>query len=112
MVCGGCRPQYMPVLVALIEAMADHNYGVEHSGNTPGGETLIILNGPIIKQLGFNWTQGALRDGFMPNTTIGRFWRLYLRGPQLDISMPPLTCRSGRVMKAGRYAAVTGSGTV
>ncbi|MBI3938432.1 MAG: hypothetical protein HY323_15760, partial [Betaproteobacteria bacterium] len=41
--------------------------------------TLIILNGPIIKQLGFNYTQGALRDGFLPNTSIGRFWRLYLR---------------------------------
>ena len=78
-VMAGCRPEYMPILVALIEAMCDPDYGVEHSGNTPGGDTLIILNGPIIKQLGFNYTQGALRDGFMPNTSIGRFWRLYLR---------------------------------
>src|SRR5262249_25954455 len=31
-VMAGCRPEYMPVLVALIEAMADHAYGVEHSG--------------------------------------------------------------------------------
>jgi hypothetical protein len=78
-VMAGCRPEYMPVLVALIEAMADPAYGVEHSGNTPGGETLIIVNGPIIKQLGFNFTQGVMRDGFRPNTAIGRFWRLYLR---------------------------------
>jgi len=78
-VMAGCRPEYMPILVALIEAMCDPDYGVEHSGNTPGSETLIILNGPIIKQLGFNYTQGALRDGFMANTSIGRFWRLYLR---------------------------------
>ncbi|AOB31265.1 hypothetical protein AKI39_12015 [Bordetella sp. H567] len=78
-VMAGCRPEYMPILVALAEAMADPRYGVEHSGNTPGAETLIILNGPIIKQLGFNYTQGALRDGFLPNTTVGRFWRLYLR---------------------------------
>jgi hypothetical protein len=78
-VMAGCRPEYMPVLVALIEAMADPAYGVEHSGNTPGGETLIIVNGPIIKQLGFNYTQGVMRDGFRPNTSIGRFWRLYLR---------------------------------
>ncbi|MGI8931741.1 MAG: UGSC family (seleno)protein, partial [Sphingomicrobium sp.] len=70
---------YMPVLVALVEAMADPTYGVEHSGNTPGGETLIILNGPIIDQLGVNATQGVMRDGFRPNTSIGRFWRLYLR---------------------------------
>ncbi len=78
-VMAGCRPEYMPILVALIEAMADPRYGVEHSGNTPGGETLITLNGPVIKELGFNYTQGVLRDGFLPNTSIGRFWRLYLR---------------------------------
>jgi hypothetical protein len=78
-VMAGCRPEYMPVLVALIEAMADPYYGVEHSGNTPGGETLILLNGPIIKQLGFNFTQGVMRDGFRANTSVGRFWRLYLR---------------------------------
>ncbi len=78
-VMAGCRPEYMPVLVALIEAMADPGYGVEHSGNTPGAETLITINGPIIKELGFNYLQGALRDGFQANTSIGRFWRLYLR---------------------------------
>ena len=75
----GCRPEYMPLLIAMIEAMAEEAYGVEHSGNTPGGETLIILNGPMIKELGFNYTQGVMRDGFLPNTSLGRFWRLYLR---------------------------------
>jgi hypothetical protein len=69
----------MPILVALAEAMADPMYGVEHSGNTPGAETLIVLNGPIIKQLGFNFEQGVLRDGFQANTSVGRFWRLALR---------------------------------
>jgi hypothetical protein len=78
-VMAGCRPEYMPVLVALAEAMCDPIYGVEHSGNTPGSETLIVLNGPIIKDLNFNYTQGVLRDGFRPNTSVGRFWRLALR---------------------------------
>lgn len=78
-VMAGCRPEYMPILLALAEAMADPIYGVEHSGNTPGAETLIILNGPIIKELGFNYEQGVLRDGFLPNTSVGRFWRLALR---------------------------------
>jgi hypothetical protein len=78
-VMAGCKPEYMPILVALAEAMCDPVYGVEHSGNTPGAETLIVLNGPIIKQLGFNYEQGVLRDGFKPNTSVGRFWRLALR---------------------------------
>ena len=78
-VMAGCRPEYMPILVALVEAMCDEQYGVEHSGNTPGADTLIILNGPIIKDLDFNYTQGALRDGFRPNASVGRFFRLALR---------------------------------
>lgn len=78
-VMAGCRPEYMPILIALAEAMCDPDYGVEHSGNTPGAETLILLNGPIIRQLGFNYEQGVMRDGFLPNTSVGRFWRLYLR---------------------------------
>ncbi|MFC1977847.1 UGSC family (seleno)protein [Chloroflexota bacterium] len=78
-VMAGCRPEYMPVLIAIIEAMADPNFGQEHLGHTPGTEVLITINGPIIKDLGFNYEQGALRVGFQANTSIGRFWRLYLR---------------------------------
>ncbi len=78
-VMAGCRPEYMPILVALAEAMADPAYGNEHSGNTPGAETLIVLNGPLVRELEFNFEQGALRDGFQANTSVGRFWRLYLR---------------------------------
>jgi hypothetical protein len=78
-VMAGCRPEYMPVLVAIAECLAEPGYGVEHSGNTPGAETLITVNGPIARQLGFNDEQGVLRDGFQANTTVGRFLRLYLR---------------------------------
>src|SRR3546814_12841308 len=75
----GCRPEYMPILLALVEAMVDPIYGVEHSGTTPGAETLIVLNGPIIKGLNFTYTHGVLRDGFKPKTSVGRSWRLALR---------------------------------
>jgi hypothetical protein len=78
-VMAGCRPEYMPLLAAIVEVLCDPKYGVEHSGNTPGGDALIIVNGPIIEELEFNYTQGVLRDGFIANTSIGRFLRLYLR---------------------------------
>jgi hypothetical protein len=78
-VMAGCRPEYMPILLAIVEAIADPAFGIEHSGNTPGVESLVVLNGPIIKQLGFNSAQGVLRDGIRPNTSIGRFYRLYMR---------------------------------
>ena len=75
----GCRPEYMPVLVALAEAMVDPGYGLEHSGNTPGPETLITVSGPIVHDLDLNYGQGVLRDGFQANTLIGRWFRLMLR---------------------------------
>lgn len=78
-VMAGCRPEYMPVLMAIVEALLDPKYGLEHSGNTPGSETVIVLNGPIIKELGFNYEQGVMRDGIRSNTSVGRFLRLYLR---------------------------------
>ena len=78
-VMSGCRPEYMPVLLAIVDAQLDPQFGVEHLGQTPGTETLIMVSGPIVKELGFNYTQGALRPGFQANTSIGRFWRMYLR---------------------------------
>lgn len=78
-VMAGCAPEYMPVLVALAEVVADPAYGVEHSGDTTGGDPLIILSGPIIEALGFNRENGALREGARANSTVGRFLRLLHR---------------------------------
>ncbi len=78
-VMAGCEPKHMPVLVAITEALADHAYGVQHSGDTTGGEALVILSGPAADELGFNSHGAALRDGYRANTSVGRFVRLLLR---------------------------------
>jgi hypothetical protein len=78
-VMAGCRPEYMPLLIAIVEAMADRRFGIEHAGSTPGWEPLVVVNGPIIKALDFNYGQGAMRVGRRANTSVGRFVRLYLR---------------------------------
>ncbi|MBI2957337.1 MAG: hypothetical protein HYY32_00700, partial [Chloroflexi bacterium] len=77
-VMAGCRPEYMPVLVALVETITDPEFGFQHSGSTTGWEPLIILSGPIIKQLDFNYGSGVMRVGRQANTSIGRFLRLYM----------------------------------
>ena len=76
---GGLSSRNMPILVALAEAMADPQYGVEHSGNTPGAETLIVLNGPLIKQLGFNYEQGAAAMASRPTPRSAASGVSYLR---------------------------------
>jgi hypothetical protein len=78
-VMAGCRPEHLPVLIAIAEILADPHYGAEHSGNTTGADALIILDGPCVADLGFNAGQGALRDGARANTSVGRWLRLYLR---------------------------------
>ncbi len=78
-VMANCRPEYMPVLIAIAEVLCDPAYGVEHSGDTTGGDPLIILSGPVIEGLGFNCAGVALRDGYQANTSVGRFIRLYQR---------------------------------
>ena len=78
-VMAGCRPEYMPVLLAVVDAMADPEYGLKHGGSTPGWEALVIVNGPIREQLGLDDGQGAQRPGNQANTSIGRFYRLFAR---------------------------------
>ena len=78
-VMAGCRPEYMPILIAIVDALCDPKYRVEDSGSTPGWEPVVIINGPIIKELDFNYGQGMMRVGRQANTSIGRFVRMYLR---------------------------------
>jgi hypothetical protein len=78
-VMAGCLPEHLPVLLAVAAVIADPHYGVEHSGNTTGADALIVLNGFAGAGLGFNFGQGALRDGVQANTAVGRWLRLYLR---------------------------------
>lgn len=78
-VMAGCRPQYMPLLLAITEIMADPDYGMRHGGSTPGWEAMIIVNGPIREQLGLDCGQGLFRPGNQANTSIGRYYRLFAR---------------------------------
>ena len=77
-VMAGCRPEYMPVLLALADAVSDVRFGIENVGSTVGLTPLIILNGPIAKELGFNSGQGVLRPQAQANITVSRFLRLLM----------------------------------
>jgi hypothetical protein len=95
-VMSGCRPEYMPVLVALVECLADPEFHIRDAGATPGWEPLIILNGPIVKELDFNYGCGVLRVGRQANTSIGRFVRLYMRNIA-DLKISPGNTDKGSI---------------
>ena len=78
-VMAGCKPEYMPVLIAIIEAIADPHFRIEDAGSTPAWEPLIIVSGPIAQELDLNCGAGLMRAGRQANTSLGRFLRMYLR---------------------------------
>jgi hypothetical protein len=78
-VMAGCRPEYMPVLLSVADAIADPEFRLEDAGSTPGWEPLVVVSGPIAAQLEFNTEGGLMRVGPQANTSIGRFLRMYMR---------------------------------
>jgi hypothetical protein len=71
-VMAGCRPEYMPLLVAALRALLVPAVNWRGSLSTTGTtQTLIIVNGPIVKELGIGYQQGAAGKGYHPNVSIG-----------------------------------------
>lgn len=87
-VMAGCKPEYMPMLVALAECIADPEFRIEDAGSTPGWEPLVIVSGPLVKTLDFNYGPGAMRLGRRANATLGRFARLFFRNVA-GLRIPP-----------------------
>ncbi|MEX2229629.1 MAG: TlpA disulfide reductase family protein [Dehalococcoidia bacterium] len=79
-VLAGCRPEYLPVVIAAVEAMCTEEFNIHGvSATTMGATPLIIVNGPIRHRIGMNMRLGALGAGHRANASIGRAVRLVLR---------------------------------
>jgi hypothetical protein len=73
----GCRPEYLPVLLAALEAMAEHAFSLHGAITSTGGSaTLVVVNGPIRGRLGLNAGPNVFGPGWRANATIGRAIRL------------------------------------
>src|SRR5262245_11008722 len=76
-VLAGCLPEYMPVLVASLEAMADPAFTLHGAITSTGGSaTLVVVNGPVRTLLGFNSGTNVFGPGWRANATVGRAIRL------------------------------------
>ena len=78
-VMAGCRPEYFPLLVAAVEAMCEEPfnlYGIQ--ATTHLCAPLVIVNGPVAKELDINSGHNAFGPGWQANATIGRAIRLAL----------------------------------
>src|SRR5579859_4030560 len=78
-VMAGCLPNYMPVIVAAIEAMCQEEFNLHGISATTGGTApLLIVNGPVVQQLNINCGVNCFGPGVRANATIGRAIRLIL----------------------------------
>ena len=78
-VMAGCKPQAMPILVWAFRAMEDKRYNFLQSVTTshPGGN-LVLVSGPLAKEIGIHGGPGCIGPGFPANMTIGRAVNLVL----------------------------------
>ena len=78
-VMAGCKPQYFPVIATAVEALCEEPfnlYGIQ--ATTHPVAPLVIVNGPVAKELGINGGHNAFGPGVQANATIGRAIRLAL----------------------------------
>ena len=79
-VMAGCKPDYMPVVLTVVEAICTDEYNIHGvMATTMGASPVVVVNGPIREQLGMNMKLGALGQGNRANATIGRAVRLAIR---------------------------------
>ena len=79
-VMAGCYPEYLPVLIAATEAIADPRFNLRAiQATTNPAAVFMIINGPIAKQIGVNGGGNCLGPGAWANATLGRAMRLILQ---------------------------------
>lgn len=79
-VMAGCRPEYLPVVGAAVAAMAADEFNLLGIATTTGSATpLVIVNGPVVREIGMNAEANALGPGNRANATIGRAVHLALQ---------------------------------
>lgn len=79
-VMAGCKPEYLAVVIATIEAMCTDEFNCHGVfATTMGATPVMILNGPVRHALDMNMKLSSLGQGTRSNASIGRAVRLAVR---------------------------------
>jgi hypothetical protein len=77
-VMAGCLPEYMPVLIAAVEALADPLFKFNHLASLGSPWPMVVVSGPIVRTLAMNHARYVFGSGNRANATIGRAISLLL----------------------------------
>jgi thiol-disulfide isomerase/thioredoxin len=79
-VMAGCRPEYLPVVLAAIEAALIDDFAMHGVlCTTSFAGPMVIVNGPVCQAIGLNSGMNVLGQGTRANSTIGRALQLIIR---------------------------------
>jgi hypothetical protein len=79
MVMAGCKPEYAPVVLAAVKAVTDQAFNLNGvQATTHVAAPLLVVNGPIAREIGMNGGVNAFGSGNRANATIGRALRLIM----------------------------------
>jgi hypothetical protein len=79
-VMAGCRPEYLPVVLATLEAACTDTFNMHGLlATTYFSGPVVIVNGPIARAIGMNSGVNVLGQGNRANATIGRALQLVIR---------------------------------
>lgn len=79
-VMAGCKPEYLPVVLAAVEAALVDEFGTHGVlCTTMFAGPVVIVNGPVAPRVGLNCGVNALGQGHRANASIGRALQLVIR---------------------------------
>ena len=79
-VMAGCKPEYLPVVIAAVEAICTPEFNIHGvTATTYGATPIIVVNGPIRHRIGMNMGINVFGQGNRANATIGRAAKLVVR---------------------------------
>lgn len=78
-VMAGCKPEYLKVVLAAVEAMLDEHLNLNGvQATTNACAPLAIVSGPVVQEIGLNSSTNLFGHGYRANATIGRAVRLII----------------------------------
>ena len=79
-VMAGCKPEYLPVVLAAVEAACTDEFNAHGLlATTYFSGPVVVVNGPVATRIGMNSGVNALGQGNRANATIGRALQLVIR---------------------------------
>ncbi|MCU1450952.1 MAG: uncharacterized protein JWP02_3122 [Acidimicrobiales bacterium] len=79
-VLAGCRPEYLPVVLAAVEAACTDEFNIHGLlATTYFSGPVVLVNGPVTRAIGMNAGVNVLGQGNWANATIGRALQLVVR---------------------------------